>query len=137
MGLCWGFACITEGKTLVCEPTNTTYLTLANHHSVSDFFFWDRARKLSGYVVSQRVLSGWRPKFKPVFEENLPTIVNLIKRCWQNDPMDRPTMKEVHEILAAWEEDAQVTPSENTLVNRQDSEELQRKSFVTFARERS
>ncbi|GMH56627.1 hypothetical protein TrST_g9062 [Triparma strigata] len=104
------------------------------HGSVSDFFFWDRARKLSGYVVSQRVLSGWRPKFKPVFEENLPTIVNLIKRCWQNDPMDRPTMKEVHEILAAWEEDAQVTPSENSLVNRQDSEELQRKSFVTFAR---
>ena len=28
--------------------------------SVAEFFFWDRPRRLSGYIVSQRVLSGWR-----------------------------------------------------------------------------
>ncbi|GMH49520.1 hypothetical protein TL16_g00538 [Triparma laevis f. inornata] len=78
------------------------------HGSVSDFFFWDRARKLSGYVVSQRVLSGWRPKFKPIFEKNLPTVVELIKRCWLNEPSERPTMKEIKEILADWEEERAV-----------------------------
>ena len=71
------------------------------HGSVSDFFFWDRARKLSGYVVSQRVLSGWRPKFKPIFEENLPTVVELIKRCWLNEPSERPTMKEVRSCTSS------------------------------------
>ncbi|GBC01289.1 hypothetical protein RclHR1_04130005 [Rhizophagus clarus] len=32
----------------------------------------------------------------------MPEYVELMKRCWDNDPEIRPTAKELHEILSKW-----------------------------------
>ena len=79
-----------------------------NFGSVSEFFFWDRPRNLSGYIVSQRILSGWRPKPKPMFKTHCPTIVRLIQRCMMGVPSDRPTMKDVVRALKEWKGDGKI-----------------------------
>ena len=72
------------------------------HGSVSDFFWWDKARKRSGFVATQYILRGWRPKFKSVFEESLPSITALIETLWVDNANERPSMEEVHKTLANW-----------------------------------
>ena len=54
-------------------------------------------------MASQYILKGWRPKVKDVYVNDMPTIVNLIKSCWVEDPSERPTMHEIWEVLAGWD----------------------------------
>ena len=75
---------------------------------VDDFFWWDRSKKLSGYIVSQRILRGWRPPFKECFDKGLPTIVKLITRCWRLKAVERPSMSEIVEIFEHWNGDVSV-----------------------------
>ena len=69
---------------------------------MSDFFWWDKARKRSGFVATQYIMRGWRPKFKSVFEKKLPSITALIKTLWVDHANERPSMEEVHTRLANW-----------------------------------
>ncbi|UZO06717.1 uncharacterized protein OCT59_027027 [Rhizophagus irregularis] len=58
-------------------------------------------------VYSLDICKGFRPE---IIEGTLPEYVELMKRCWDNDPKKRPTAKELFMIFDEWDDEY---PKEN------------------------
>ncbi|GMH75814.1 hypothetical protein TrST_g6 [Triparma strigata] len=48
------------------------------------------------------MIEGWRPSLPEAWVEEMPTITDLINRCWSHDPNDRPSFAEIKKTLAKW-----------------------------------
>jgi serine/threonine protein kinase len=54
---------------------------------------------VSGMAVPAKIAMGWRPTFPQKWEDELPTLTKLIRRCWHAAHAHRPAFSEIHEIL--------------------------------------
>ena len=77
---------------------------VAHGGDLADFFTKAYERmgvsgETSGMAVPSKIAMGWRPTFPQEWEDELPTLTKLIKRCWHAAHAHRPTMPEIHEIL--------------------------------------
>ncbi|EXX64677.1 Kic1p [Rhizophagus irregularis DAOM 197198w] len=59
------------------------------------------------FQLSLDICKGFRPE---IIEGTLPEYVELMKRCWDNDPKKRPTAKELFMIFDEWDDEY---PKEN------------------------
>ena len=76
----------------------------ANDHPIQVAFEGmdvSRGQEASGKIA----LEGWRPAIPPALREHWPDFVDLIKRCWAQDPSERPSAQELVTELAACESD--------------------------------
>ncbi len=80
--------------------------SVGNNGELDDFFMGaferlgiDKSQGTSGMVIPSKFAMGWRPSFPPEWEEELPTLTHLIRRCWHPAHAHRPTFQEIHEIL--------------------------------------
>ena len=56
--------------------------------------------KKSFKEIKNAIIKGKRPDLKELEENNYPKIlINIIKTCWENEPKNRPSMKEIKEKL--------------------------------------
>lgn len=62
---------------------------------------WDFPADLKREEVLRKVEKGYRPEFldKVPYEVSLSQWIQLIKKCWEEDPKSRPTAKECSERI--------------------------------------
>jgi len=53
----------------------------------------------AGEEIAKRILNGERPDLDLLDDDTPKDLVNLMERCWETDPEDRPTLKEVIDEL--------------------------------------
>ena len=50
--------------------------------------------------IKNAIIKGIRPDLKELEENNYPRVlINIIKKCWENEPTNRPLMSEIKEKL--------------------------------------
>ncbi|KAK8870882.1 hypothetical protein M9Y10_008780 [Tritrichomonas musculus] len=54
--------------------------------------------EISPVILGNKVMSGYRPKFTPNVPEKMQA---LIRKCWSDEPMDRPSFDEIYEALSS------------------------------------
>jgi serine/threonine protein kinase len=76
---------------------------------------WDFSSEVSRKYLTSRICRGLRPNLEGV---KIPQLLkNLISKCWDNDPEQRLTAKELYEIISSWSNE--VKSKKNTEFCRQ------------------
>jgi hypothetical protein len=52
-----------------------------------------------GMIIPGKFAMGWRPELPRQWEEDLPALTKLVKKCWHSAHAHRPSMEEVHHAL--------------------------------------
>ena len=45
---------------------------------------------------------GWRPPIPDSVEKKQPGLSQLISKCWDEEPKERPDFKEIHDQFTVW-----------------------------------
>ena len=91
---------------IVMNPSQCTYSTATDMYSFG-ISLWEIAtngctpfEKLNfDHQVRKKVLKGERPVVNRLHNDTSPEFVDLMYRCWAQDPKDRPTAEEAKDIL--------------------------------------
>ncbi|GMI38939.1 hypothetical protein TeGR_g11084, partial [Tetraparma gracilis] len=82
---------------------------------------------VSGMAVPAKIAMGWRPTFPQKWEDELPTLTKLIRRCWHAAHAHRPAFSEIHEILDKFWSTNKFFVAEEQHAKHRQSVELHRK----------
>ena len=79
---------------------------------IADVIMDGRVRKLfeadkslgtkSSEALLQHVVEGWRIKVPSNLASQVPSVVKLLEQCLSKDPVERPSFKDLRDVLRAW-----------------------------------
>ena len=78
--------------------------------------FLKRDNGPQGMDLNKFLTGGWRPDLPVAWVEEMPVVTDLIDRCWERDPKDRPDFTEIRKILSDWSGKLQRTMRESAVL---------------------